>query len=65
MGRRSSNYPTNAVALIMLAKFLCLKCSYIWESNPCPTQCPKCNHLYVKWVNYEKMRRVWDLKGER
>lgn len=44
----------------MLAHFKCLKCGYEWDSNPGPTQCPKCGHLYVKWVNYEEMRKMWD-----
>jgi len=41
---------------MMLAKFRCLKCNHIWKSNPGPTQCPVCNHLYIKWLNYEEMR---------
>jgi len=49
----------------MLAKFMCLKCFYKWEDNPGPTQCPSCNHLYVKWLNYEEMRKQWDLEKER
>ncbi len=48
-----------------LAEFICLKCKYRWKSDPGPTQCPKCNHDYVKWVNYELMRKEWDLKKER
>lgn len=38
------------------AKYKCLKCGYEYESNPCPTQCPKCRSLYVKWVNYDEWR---------
>ena len=41
----------------MLAKHLCLKCGYKWEEVHRPTQCPKCDHLYVKWLNYEEMRK--------
>lgn len=40
----------------MKAKYKCLKCGYEYESNPCPTQCPKCRSLYVKWVNYDEWR---------
>jgi len=43
-----------------LAKFKCLKCFFRWEEQPGPTQCPICRHLYVKWVNYEEMRKMWD-----
>lgn len=39
----------------MLAKFKCLKCNYFYEDRPRPTQCPKCGHLYVKWLNYDEM----------
>jgi len=43
----------------MLAKFKCLECDCHWQSYPGPTQCPKCAHLYVKWINYEEMRKEW------
>jgi len=39
------------------AKYKCMNCGYRYESQPCPTQCPKCNHLYVKWMNYKEMRK--------
>ena len=42
------------------AKHKCLRCSYRWESIPGPTQCPICGHLYVKWINYEEMRKKWN-----
>lgn len=42
-----------------LAKYRCLKCGFLWEGNPGPTQCPKCQHLYVKWKNIDKMRKEW------
>lgn len=38
------------------AEFRCLKCGFEWTSEPGPTSCFKCNHLYVKWVNYEEWR---------
>ncbi len=40
----------------MEAEFKCLKCTLNWSSKPGPTQCPKCGHLYVKWVNYEEWK---------
>jgi len=46
----------------MLANFKCLKCGCEWECNPVPTQCPKCFHLYIRWLNYEEMRIYWDEK---
>ena len=49
----------------MLAEFLCLKCNFKWKSNPGPIQCPKCNHLYVKWLNYKEMGEQWDLEERR
>ena len=39
----------------MIAKYKCLKCGHHYEDDPGPTQCKKCNHLYVKWINYEEM----------
>ncbi len=44
----------------MLAKYKCLHCGAKWEILPGLTQCPKCSHLYVKWTNYEEMRKMWD-----
>ena len=43
----------------MLAKHRCLKCLYEWESKHGPKYaiCPKCGHLYVKWLNYEEMEK--------
>lgn len=49
----------------MLAKFKCLKCDCHWEYYPGPTQCPRCAHLYVKWINYEEMRKEWNKKRVR
>ena len=43
-----------------IAHFQCLSCLYSWKSNPGPTQCPVCKHDYVKWLNYEDMRKEWD-----
>lgn len=49
----------------MYANFKCLRCDFFWESEPGPTQCPVCGHLYVKWLNYEEMRRNWDEEEKR
>jgi rubrerythrin len=42
-------------SLLMLAKYKCLKCQHEYSHPPRPTECPKCGHLYVKWLNYEEM----------
>jgi len=42
-----------------VAIFKCLKCDYKWKDMTGPTQCPKCGHLYVKWVNYEQLAKKW------
>jgi predicted nucleic acid-binding Zn-ribbon protein len=44
----------------MFAIYKCLKCGKEWEHIIAPTQCPQCGHLYVKWVNYEQLRKIWD-----
>lgn len=44
----------------MKAQFQCLRCNYRWETKPGPTQCPICGYLYVKWINYEELREVWN-----
>ncbi len=40
----------------MKAQYRCLQCEWEWEGKPGPTQCPLCNHDYVKWENYEEMK---------
>ena len=33
--------------------YRCLRCALEWsELKKGPTQCPRCGHLYVKWLNY-------------
>lgn len=46
----------------MNAKFRCLKCKHKWESDPGPTQCPRCGHLWVKWTNYEEWYEQSEVK---
>lgn len=43
-----------------IAKFICLKCKYEWVDFPGPTQCPNCGYLYVKWINYNELRKIWN-----
>ena len=37
---------------------MCLSCGQEWEDKPGPTECPKCKHLYVKWLNYKEMEKT-------
>lgn len=48
----------------MRAIYRCLnpRCGMTWESKPGPVQCHICGHLYVKWMNYENLRKLWDIK---
>lgn len=39
------------------AHFRCLDCGYEYWTIPGPTECPKCRHIWVKWVNYEEWRK--------
>ena len=38
-----------------IAQYKCLeiKCNYEYTAAPGPTQCPRCGHNYIKWVNYK------------
>ena len=36
------------------ATFRCLKCDYEWQDIPGPTECPKCGHIWVEWVNWDE-----------
>lgn len=39
----------------MLAKFKCMRCGYKYERKPGPTTCPKCESLYVEWLNWREV----------
>mgnify|MGYP000524728744 CR=1 FL=1 len=45
----------NYRAIFLKAKFKCLKCEHKWAEKPIMVACPKCNHKYVKWTNYESL----------
>ncbi len=38
-----------------------MKCNFEWKGPTGPTQCPICGHLYVKWTNFEEMRKMWEI----
>ncbi len=40
-----------------IADYYCLKCNHRYKDKPGPTQCPKCGHLYVKWLNYGELKK--------
>ena len=44
----------------MKALYACLRlgCGHVWEGDPGPTDCTKCGHHYVKWVNYEESGQI-------
>jgi rubrerythrin len=33
-------------------KFKCLECDYTWADSD-HGECPKCDGLYVEWLNYD------------
>lgn len=37
------------------AHYRCLRCDHEWHEPAGPTQCPRCEHLYVRWVNYNDL----------
>lgn len=46
-----------------MARYRCLRCGHEWNGAPGPgtaddpTQCPKCGHLYVSWLNYKEWEK--------
>lgn len=44
----------------LLAKFKCEKCGFEFEIPQFATTCILCNNKYVKWLNYEKIRKKLD-----
>ncbi len=43
----------------LIGHFKCLKCGYEWknELSNFGTPCFRCAHKYVKWLNYEELRK--------
>ena len=40
-----------------------MKCNYRYTSMVYVTECPKCGHLYVKWLNFNKcMKKLEETK---
>ena len=43
----------------MNAEYRCNGCGHAWHlAQPSQVTCPKCNHLYVKWVNFDAWRKA-------
>jgi len=40
-----------------IAKYQCLDCDYEFKTVPQPVQCPRCECLYLKWLNYSEFER--------
>ena len=40
-----------------IAEYLCLKCNHKYLDNPGMTTCPVCNHNYIKWLNYDELKK--------
>lgn len=38
-----------------IAELQCLACGRAWTAKAGSANCPKCQHVYVKWVNYEAL----------
>ena len=51
--------------MIDIAEYKCCKCDYEYNGKPGPTQCPRCSHLYVKWINFEELRKKWNKESGR
>jgi len=45
------------------ARYKCLKCGHKYEIEPEAMPCPMCKHLYIKWLNYEDMHKIWIESG--
>ncbi len=42
----------------LIAEYKCLNCGHEWkETLKGPTECPLCGHLYIRWLNYEKLKK--------
>lgn len=43
---------------VVIAEYKCLGCEAEFSETPnSSTKCPKCGHLYVKWVNFDELRK--------
>jgi len=48
----------------IMYKYKCTKCNVVWEEDDgIGLACPNCKSLYIKWINYEKFRRLHGRKS--
>ena len=47
------------MTLSILAKYECVKCGFQWVQPPDQVTCPKCKHLYIKWLNYDELNEKY------
>lgn len=41
-----------------MAQYKCLQCHCEFKDKCGPVSCPVCTHPYIKWLNYEEMRKT-------
>jgi rubrerythrin len=47
------------ISELPVSKYRCQKCLFYFEHEfPGPTECPKCGHLYVDWLNSKAVLEV-------
>lgn len=46
----------------MIAKYKCMKCKYRWEGKAGPIICPRCSHVYIRWINVQEILDQIELK---
>tara|TARA_Y100000310_G_C20133115_1_gene556773 strand:+ start:328 stop:489 length:162 start_codon:yes stop_codon:yes gene_type:complete len=37
------------------AHYRCQECGTDWWDDPKPVECPKCDYLYIDWLNYKEL----------
>lgn len=49
------------------AIYKCEGCGYVWGQPPGPVGtkeqpgCPKCQHLYMKWLNFDQWQKEYEV----
>ena len=40
----------------ILAQYQCQNCKLKWQKRPGPQTCPRCQHLYIDWLNVDDFK---------
>jgi hypothetical protein len=56
MKRQKKPKPSIIYLLPISASYHCLGCAFEWIGKAGPVECPRCHHLYVRWLDFDQTK---------